>query len=188
MHGSQRSVHFASVTPSVCVPKDEPRRHAPIDEQAPAVQGLMMRPAKNDEPVVIVIAAFRAGFQVVNVDERGVTTAGHDAAAMITTHDFAPSRGRNVLMGALGWIAHVGGAFGANPPHMLRIALRHVDDLDRHSNLLAAPVLPTPSARVAHGERNLVARTPFVARTAQHLARQEEQRSVVVQRLTRFAP
>jgi hypothetical protein len=125
---------------------------------------------------------------VVNVDERGVTTAGYDAAAVITTHDFASNCGRNVLMGALGRIPHVGGTFGANSSHVLRVASRHLHDLGRTSDVLATPVLPTPSARRTNRERNLVARAPFVARTAQHLARHEEQRRIVVQRLTRFTP
>jgi hypothetical protein len=63
VHGSQRSIHLTPVTSTVRVPKGEPRRHAPFDEQAPAVQGPMVRPAKNDETVVIVIAAFARGFR-----------------------------------------------------------------------------------------------------------------------------
>src|SRR5450432_3248874 len=115
----------------------------------------VVRGAKNHEPVFVVIAALRARYQVVNVDERRVATSWDDTASAITTQHLAPHGRRDLLMGAscawdlpiafgapLLFVAarrpHVGARLCRYAPDVLRIASRHLQHLGANQHLLAA--------------------------------------------------
>jgi hypothetical protein len=83
---------------------------------------------------------------------------------------------RDVLSSLRRLRAHVGVA------DMLRITLRHLDHIGRHfDELPSCLLLPAPTF-VAHRERDLVRSPPFVPRAAEDLTRQEQNRSIIVER------
>jgi hypothetical protein len=71
---------------------------------------------------------------------------------------------------------------------MLRIALRHLDDLGTHFDELAACLLPTATARFADRQGYLIRSSSFISWTSENLARQKQQRRVVVERRAGIAP
>ena len=99
---------------------------------------------------------------MMRVEEHAVAATGNDAPPAVAAHDLSPNARRDRLAGATARFAHVGG----HVTQVLRIASRHFDDLRADFDLLAAPLLPTPAARFAHRERNLVVGAALVRRTA----------------------
>lgn len=106
----------------------------------------------------------------MHVHERRMPATGHDAAAAVSTHDRATTRGTDRLLGAL---AHVG-------RQHLRIAFRHLNDdwIDLH--IFTIRWLCARLAALAHRHRDLVARASFVRSPTEHLARHQQEDRIVV--------
>jgi len=71
-----------------------------------------------------------------------------------------------------------------DPTELLRVTAGHLDDLGTDLDQLAAPVLPSAAARLANGQRDLIVGPSFFRRTAEDLARQEQQGGIVIERGT----
>ena len=127
---------------------------------------------------------------MMNIDEHSVPTSRHDAAAAVTTHDAAPNRRWYRLLRAPGSRARGATRVGCvmHRADVLRVAKRHLDDLRSDLDRLAARVqLPAPAV-LAEVERDLIRRAAWISRSAEHHARQEQQRRVIVERLSGLAP
>jgi hypothetical protein len=83
------------------VANGEPGRARVHDELA-AEDGAMVCGSQGDEVFRLVAPAFGAGAQVVDVDERGVATTGHDATAGVARQHPSAHGGRDGLGRALG--------------------------------------------------------------------------------------
>ena len=123
----------ASVGRAVGMSKDETGGDSAFDDELSAMLSPVMSGAQGDERVGIVIAAFGAQDDVVEVEKNCVAAAGHHAPSVIASHDFAAHGGWDVLVGArasaLGIIVtHVGGVRG-DGADMLSVAARHLDDV-----------------------------------------------------------
>jgi hypothetical protein len=71
---------------------------------------------------------------------------------------------------------------------MLAIALSELQQLGAHRDLLASRLLARALALLAHRKRDLIARSARGALPSEHCPRHEQQRRVVVERLTGIAP
>jgi hypothetical protein len=153
----------------------------------------MVRGTKHNQIVLVVRAAIGTGFDVVQVHERRVSTAGHHAAPVIASHHFAAKRRRNRLRrtralphvgftrgvvrrneGRASSIAHTHvGRLTCRAPNVLRITLRHFHDSPVHRDHLTSSILGSPSAALANVQRHLIATLTVVARAAKNLARHQ---------------
>jgi hypothetical protein len=71
---------------------------------------------------------------------------------------------------------------------MLAVALGHFDDFGRNRDELAATLLHAVAAALAHRERDLIARASDVPRALKHLAAEEQEGGIFVERLAGIAP
>jgi hypothetical protein len=145
-----------------------------------------MRSTQGDELVRVVLTALGARHQMVSVDMNRAPTSRHHATPMITPQHQAADGRWDGLDGTQQSRAHVGG-HSVDVTDSLRIVGRHLDDLRRNVNLLAIALHASPPAALAHRQRDLVARPPFVRRPLEDGARHEQQRPVVVERLAGIA-
>ena len=65
---------------------------------------------------------------------------------------------------------------------MLSVTGRHLDHVSAELDLLTSPILPATFAFIASREGDLVARSPWVGRSPENMACQEQQRRIVVER------
>src|SRR5258706_5929328 len=65
---------------------------------------------------------------------------------------------------------------------ILRVTGRHLDHVSAELDLLTSPILPATFAFIASREGDLVARSPWVGRSPENMACQEQQRRIVVER------
>jgi hypothetical protein len=93
-------------------------------------------------------------------------------------------RWRNVLSRSRRARAHVGTVYATDA---LRVAARHFEHLGPDLDQLALALLGGALTALAHRQRDLIARAPFIARPLQHRPSQEQQRCVVVERLSGIA-
>src|SRR5262249_15623008 len=142
-----------------------------------AVLRPVMRATQDDEPIRIMRPPLRPKVDVVDVQKNSVPTAKNRAPSPMSSHDYASHGRRYVLPSAR---AHVGA--GSDPPHTLRVTTGHFHHLWAHLDLFAPALLPTAPAALAQGKHRLVARSPLVASPDEDLARQEEERCVVIER------
>jgi hypothetical protein len=171
--------------------KDESRRRAAFYDELPAVLRPVVGAAEDDEAVGIVRSTLGEEVDVVDVHEDGVPTSWNRAPATMTPHDFAPHGRRNVLPGAgRRSSAHVGVGevlawmFGRDSllkaSHVLRVTGGHLHDLWTDLDLLASPLLRSATAPFAYRHGKLVVGPSRIGRAGEDLARQEEQRRIVV--------
>src|SRR5262249_33970773 len=76
-----------AVPRAVRVPKHEPRRHTPVDDELPAVRGSVVSAAQDDERIGVVVAAIGSEDDVVKIHERRMPTARHHAPPAISSYD-----------------------------------------------------------------------------------------------------
>lgn len=95
------------------------------------MKSTMVSRAKHDEPLRIMLAAFRAQIEMVNVHESCVRATRHLTAAAVAPHYGSPNGGRNRLGGSrfrLRTRAHVGVEVRwADRADSLSIALGHLN-------------------------------------------------------------
>jgi hypothetical protein len=140
---------------------------------------------EDDELVGIVLAAFRAELDVVQIDEDSVPAARHDAASCVAGHHEPPDGGWDRLRGLRSRFARVG--IGVGDRHKLRVAGCHLEDFAAHVDELTLGLLPSSSTLFALVQQDLVARSSIIPRPAEHLPRHEQERCVIVERLARIA-
>jgi len=173
-----------SVRRAVGVAKVQPRGDSTLDDELPSVLRAVVRSAQRDEHVWIVIAAFRARNDVVEIEKNSVATSWNDAPPSVAPHDFATSCWRNVLVGARAstlatLFSHVGGLSGREAD-VLGIAGRHLDDGGVDLELLAPPLLPASVACAADGDSDLIAGSAFISGATEDVTRHEQQGGVFV--------
>src|SRR5882672_3463850 len=140
--------------------KDETGGDPALDDELPSMLSSVVRGAQGDEHVGIMVAAFGARDDVVEIQKNRVAAAGHDAASAVAAKDFATHGRWDVLVGATrasraGTVfTHVGG-MRSDGAHVLRVAPRHADDPSVDFDLLAPSLLPAAVALAADGDRNL---------------------------------
>ena len=181
-------VDDAAVGRAVGVAEDESGGDSAFDDELPSVLSSVVSRAQRDERVGIVIAAFGAQDDVVEVEKNCVAAAGHHAPSVIASHDFAAHGGWDVLVGAsaLGIIVtHVGGVRG-DGADMLGVAARHLYDVRVDLDLLAPSLLPAAVALAADRDRDLVTGSALVGGTAEDVARHEKEAGVFVERFIGF--
>jgi len=183
-------VDDAAVGRAVGVAEDESGGDSAFDDELPSVLSSVVSRAQRDERVGIVIAAFGAQDDMMEVEKNCVAAAGHHAPPVIASHDLAAHGGWDVLVGArasaLGIIVtHVGGARG-NGADMLGVAARHLDDVRVDLDLLAPSLLPAAVALTADRDRDLVTGSALVGGTAEDVARHEKEGGVFVERFIGF--
>jgi len=175
-----------SVAAAIGVFKSKTSGNTSLDNQLPAVLCPVMCGAKNDQRVLVVVAALGTEHDVVDVDERSVTTSRNDAPPSVAPHHFATSRRRDVLVSTP--CPHVGGGGRIDATQFLRIASCHLDNFSSHFHLFPAPLLPTAPTPSANRQRHLVISSTVVLGTDERVASQQQHRRVVIERLASVAP
>jgi hypothetical protein len=146
------------------------------------MDGAVMRRTNRNQVIRIVIATLGTRIDVVHIHKRSVPAAREHAATVVPPQHRPAHCGRNVLTcsGRRGGVeTHVG------LTKVLRVTHGHRHDLRANVDELAAPVLFTRLASFTHGQRNLIAGTRIVFGAAQHGARHQQHRRVVIERLCR---
>ena len=120
--------------------------------------------------------------------------------ARVTTHVHVDAIARGVHVGVVANVSvgvhvevvadsfHAGARSIRNRSDVLRVALRHLQNLRAHFDELAAPFLPALSAALANRQRHLVARAPCFSRPSEYEPREREERGIVIERLPRIPP
>jgi hypothetical protein len=143
------------------------RRH-----QSALVQRTVMGSAKSDQVARLVAATVRSRENMMNVHESCVRATWHATPMAITPQHHTSCRWGDVLgcpsRGGVFDCAHVGSRRNA-----LCVAVGHRYHCLRYLDELAVGVLPCALTNFAHVERYLVARAAVVARSAEHVTRQE---------------
>src|SRR6266511_1183017 len=185
--------HRGSVRRAVRMAKDETGRDPAFDVELAAVLCAVMSTAENDHAIGIVVAAFRAKYDVVDVEKNAVSALGNHAPPAVAANDRATHRRASSLVCSRAR-AHVGGSRvihfrvvrgfirgGLQAAEALRIAARHVDERRTDFDRLAGALLPTAPAALAHGQRDLVAGSPGIDGPTQNMTREAQQSFVVVE-------
>jgi hypothetical protein len=71
---------------------------------------------------------------------------------------------------------------------VLGVTLRYLHDLGTNLDELATRLLPTAPAVVAYGQSHLVGGPSFVGWASENLAREKQQRRIIVERSAGIAP
>jgi len=91
-------IQRSAVDRAIGVLKLETGRNSSSDDQLPAVLCPVVRRTKKDEGILVVVSALGTRHDVVDVDERRVTTSRNDAPSSVAPHDLASNRRWDVLM------------------------------------------------------------------------------------------
>jgi hypothetical protein len=93
-----------SVHAAIGMAKEDATLGVLLDEQRSAVCGPMMAATEGQQVPELVAASLRAQLDVMQVQERRVSTARHLAAMLVAQQHRAPQRRRDGLFGASTWL------------------------------------------------------------------------------------
>jgi hypothetical protein len=157
-------------------------RYAAFDDELAAMLRSMMRTAEKDHAIGVVVAAFGAEHDVMDVEKQPVLASGNRASTAVTADDCTTRCRACALVGARNGsrrvLTHVGAV--RQRSEVLGVAPRHFDDRGVEHDRFTCTILPAIAAVFANGHRNLVAGTARVGWAAEDMARDEEERVVVV--------
>jgi hypothetical protein len=108
MHVDDARRPGAAVSRAIRVPEGRRTLAPAVDEQLPAMDGSMMHGAQRRKVRCLIAATLGARLDVVHIDKRGVSAAGHAATVSIASEDGAANGGWDALLRALAARAHVG--------------------------------------------------------------------------------
>ena len=165
VNGDNFRTNGVTISRAVRVPKYQTGRNLPLHNELSAMDRAVVSTAQDGQRIGVVITTFGARHHVMNVQEYRLSATRNDTPSSIAPHHQAPHRRRNVLPGAAGPRAHVGGRC-FDSTEMLRIAARHLDDVGCHLDSVAVRLVPTAPARITNGKRNLVIGSPLLDRTS----------------------
>jgi hypothetical protein len=90
-----------AVGSAIAVLETKALRRRAGDDDLTVVHRAVMGRTEHDEVICVVLAAVRAGLDVMHVDEGRVPAPGDDAAALVAAEHVSADRGRYCLCGAV---------------------------------------------------------------------------------------
>jgi hypothetical protein len=157
------------------VPETKTHRRPAFDDEQTSVLGSMMRAAQNNQIVRSVVSTVGAKLEMVEVQKSRVRAARNYTTTKIPTHHCATHCRWDIL-------------FRSNSPNLLCIAFRHLNDLVADFRELAASLLESSRAVFANGDRQLITRTTFLARSTEYVSSREHEQGIVVEVVAGLAP